>query len=117
MFNSLEMRNMETGPDGDYFSLLTAKEAEEYFDSDEERELTITAVAKNRGTNVNTLSKVNSWDMKEYRTSWWWLRGDDGVSDITAPIVTEDGAIELSEKYVNKPSGAIRPVIYVRYGI
>ena len=117
MFNSLEMRNMETGPGGDYFSLLTAAEAEEYFDSDEDRELTITAVAKNRGTNVNTLSKVNSWDMKEYRTSWWWLRGDDGVSDITAPIVTEDGAIELSEKYVNKPSGAIRPVIYVRYGI
>ena len=117
MFNKFELQRVEAGPDGDYFSLLTAAEAEEFFDSDEDRELTITAVAKNRGTNVNTMSKVHSWDMKEYRTSWWWLRGDDEVSALTAPIVNEDGAIELDKKYVNKPSGAIRPIIYVRYGI
>ena len=51
--------------------------------------------------------------MKGYRTSWWWLRGEDGLEMITAPIVTVDGTIEEDTKYVNKPGGAIRPVIRV----
>jgi len=44
-----------------------------------------------------------------YRSSWWWLR--DEKKDITAPIVTVDGDILINKKYVNKPNGAIRPVI------
>ncbi len=116
-FNPFEMKSLESDHDGDYFGLLTADEAEAFFGSDAERELIISDVAKNRGTNVNLMSKIHSWDMKEYHTSWWWLRGDDGVSDLTAPIVTEDGTIELGVKYVNKPAGAIRPIIWVRYGI
>ncbi|MCR5156937.1 MAG: acyltransferase [Butyrivibrio sp.] len=116
-FNSFEMKSLEADSDGDYFGLLTADEAEAFFGSDEERELIISDVAKNHGTNVNLMSKIHSWDMKEYHTSWWWLRGDDGVSDLTAPIVTEDGTIEPGVKYVNKPAGAIRPIIWVRYGI
>ncbi|MBE5827450.1 MAG: acyltransferase [Butyrivibrio sp.] len=117
IFNSYEKKSTEPDPDGDYFSLLTADEAAAFFGSDKDRELVISDVAKNRGTNMNTMSKIHSWDMKKYHTSWWWLRGDDGVSDFTAPIVTEDGTIELGEKYVNKPAGAIRPVIWVKYGI
>ena len=99
--------------DGDLVSLLTAKEAKELFSTDEDRELIITAVAKAQGTNINDLSKHHEWDMTNVKTSWWWLRGDNTPS-ITAPIVTVDGVISPDEKYVNKPGGAIRPVIRVK---
>ena len=116
MFNKFEKERLDP-ISTDIFTLLTVEEAETFFKDDKERELIITSVAKNRGTNINTLTKFNSWDMKEYRTSWWWLRGADGQKSLTAPIVTDDGTIEPDKKYVNKPSGAIRPVIHVRYGI
>ncbi len=99
--------------DGDMLTLLTVKEAQELFSSDEERELDITDAAEKNGTNVNILSKANNWDMKNYRSSWWWLRGDKGINSITAPIVTVDGVISPDEKPVNKPGGAIRQVIWV----
>ena len=52
--------------------------------------------------------------MTDVKTSWWWLRGDTGYTGLTAPIVTVDGVISPDEKYVNKPGGAIRPVIRVK---
>ena len=65
-----------------------------------------------KGTNINSLSKANEWYRKEYRSSWWWLRGENG--DIYAPIVTENGDIQLEKKEVNRPNGAVRPVIWIR---
>jgi hypothetical protein len=99
--------------DGDIISLLTASQALEIFDNDKERELAITDMAIYNGVNINTPSKANNWDMKGYRSSWWWLRGEKGIKSLTAPIVTEDGEILLDEKTVNKPGGAIRPVVWV----
>ena len=113
-FNKYELENMLT-IDGDLISLLSVDEAERLFSSDPERELLITPAAKVRGTNINDMSKHHEWDMVEVKTSWWWLRGDKGVSSITAPIVTVDGVISVDEKYVNKPGGAIRPVIRVKF--
>jgi len=102
-------------PDGeDLVSLLTVQEAKAFFQTDRQRELDVTEAAKVKGTNTNLLSKANNWDMKGYRSSWWWLRGEDGRKEITAPIVTVDGTISEHEKYVNKPGGALRPVIWVR---
>ena len=98
---------------GDKLSLLSAAEAEKYFQGDVERQLSVTDIALAGGCNVNELSKANNWDMKGYRSSWWWLKGDFGKKEITSPIVTVDGEISLSERYVNKPGGAIRPVIWV----
>lgn len=112
-FSTYELDNM-LPIDEDLVSLLTAKEAEELFSTDEDRELIITAVAKAQGTNINDLSKHHEWDMTNVKTSWWWLKGDNNESSITAPIVTVDGVISLEEKYVNKPGGAIRPVIRVK---
>ena len=112
MFSRYERESMvERG--GDLVSLLSAKEAQTYFDSDRSRELQITDAAAASGTNINHLSKDHNWDMKGYRSSWWWLRGDNGVEDIYAPIVTVDGTIEKKEKNVNRPNGAVRPVIRV----
>jgi hypothetical protein len=98
---------------GDLLSLLSAKEAESYFATNKDRELAITDIAEAGGCNVNVLSKANNWDTKGYRSSWWWLKGEFGKKDITSPIVTVDGEISFSERYVNKPGGAIRPVIWV----
>lgn len=99
--------------DGDMLTLLTPEEAEEFFESDEARQIAITDVAARNGVNINTPSKVNNWDMKGYRSSWWWLRGENTTPCITAPIVTVDGTIVMDEKVVNKPGGAIRPVVWV----
>ena len=101
-------------PAGDFITLLTAEEAQELFDSDEARQLALTKAAEDSGTNSNKLSKHHNWDMKGYRSSWWWLKGDLRSSAVTAPIVTVDGTIEENLKEVNRPDGAIRPLIRVR---
>lgn len=112
-FNKYEKNIIIPNPDSeDYVSLLSVDEAKELFTDDLSRQIDITDAAKNNGTNQNVKSKVNSWDMKGYRSSWWWLRGDDTPS-LFAPIVTVDGEIVLDKKYVNKPSGAVRPVIWI----
>ncbi len=113
MFSRYEAKNV-VEMEGDRITLLTPAEAEEIFASDLERELKVTEAAEKAGTNVNRLSKDNYWDMKGYRSSWWWLRGEE--EDILAPIVTVDGVIETRTKAVNKPGGAIRPVICVECG-
>ena len=113
IFNKYELRQiLET--DGDLITLLTVEEAAGFFEDEEDRELAITSAAEQDGTNINRLSKDNNWDMKGYRSSWWWLRGEAGEKSITAPIVSVDGEILLSKKAVNKPGGAIRPVIWVK---
>ncbi|MBE5838147.1 MAG: acyltransferase [Butyrivibrio sp.] len=99
--------------DGDMLTLLTPEEAEDFFENDEARQIAITDVAARNGVNINTPSKVNNWDMKGYRSSWWWLRGENTTPCITAPIVTVDGTIVMDEKVVNKPGGAIRPVVWI----
>lgn len=112
LFNKKERSLIITNPDtNDVLSLLSVQEANTYFKDDQSRQLSLSNVAEKKGVYVNTLSKANSWDMKGYRSSWWWLRGT--ASEITAPIVSVDGEIITDKKYVNKPNGAIRPVIYV----
>ncbi len=100
--------------DGALLTLLTPEEAEAAFATDEERELAISTAAEQSGTNVNRMSKHHNWDMKGYRSSWWWLKGESGRASITAPIVTVDGTIEKDTKVVNKPGGAVRPVVWVK---
>ena len=113
-FSKYEAKILSADPNsGDVISLLTVADAKELFATNEERELKITSAALANGTNENLKSKYNEWDMKGYRSSWWWLKGSDTPS-IYAPIVTEDGEIVEDKKPVNKPSGAIRPVIWVR---
>ena len=94
-------------------TLLTVAQAREMFGSDSERELAITDAAEKYGTNINRPSKANNWDMKDYRSSWWWLKGS-GAPSATAPIVTVDGEILTDVQEVNRPGGAIRPVVYVK---
>lgn len=115
LFNSLESQLIIPNPDDNsLLSLLSVSEAFDLFANDKARELTITEAAiKDGKTNYNTLSKVNNWDMKGYRTSWWWLRGEETPS-ITAPYVTIDGEIIENEKYVYMYTGAIRPVVWVQ---
>ncbi len=113
MFNRYE-KDAIISNNKDFVSLMSVSQAESFFSSDPERELAITQAAEAKGTNVNHLSKANYWDIKSYDSSWWWLKGTGSVPDIYAPIVTEDGVIKTQEKVVNKPSGAIRPLIYIK---
>lgn len=113
MFSKYEAADI-VPQNGDILSLLTVDEAESFFDSDKDRELAITEKARRDGTNTNVMSYHNYWGVKGYSSSWWWLRGETGRSDICAPIVTVDGTISQEEKAVNKPNGAIRPVIRVK---
>ena len=112
MFSKDEAAVMQK-KDGDLITLLTAAEAGEFFETDLSRELAITQAAEASGTNINTLSQDNYWGMKGYHSSWWWLKGKPGQKEIYAPIVTVDGIISEKEKEVNRPNGAIRPVIWV----
>lgn len=112
MFNELERKHI-IDENQDYVSLLTVSEANVYFNNDLERQLLITNYARLMGTNLNLASKMNQWDYESVKTSWWWLRQDENVSSLTAPIVTVDGEILTDTKYVNKPNGAVRPVIWV----
>ena len=112
IFSKYEKEDM-IPDEGDWITLLTAAQAEQYFAEDRDRELAITEAARQDGTNINTLSKARGWDMKGYRSSWWWLRGNPGETSVTAPVVTVDGTISLSSKAVNKPGGAVRPLIHI----
>ena len=110
-FSSEEQKHMIPANE-DLISLLSPGEAALYFGANSDRELDITRAAESSGTNINRMTKVHGWDMRGYRSSWWWLRGDK--TSVTAPIVTSDGSIEEDSKYVNKPGGAIRPVIRLK---
>ena len=114
MFSAREQENLIPA-DGNPVTLLSVREARELFPDDQSRELAITTAAEQGGTNINRASKHHEWDMKGYRSSWWWLRGEPGSRSETAPVVNVDGTIVTDEKEVNRPGGAIRPVIWVRF--
>ena len=113
MFSKYEIERV-CDTHGDYFTLLTPTQAKEVFDDDMSRKLDVTLAAELSGTNNNRIKKLHQWDMKWYASSWWWLRGENTQGQITAPIVETDGSIVTDTKYVNKPGGAIRPVIMVK---
>ena len=113
MFIPYEKSRMLTD-DGDLITLLTVQQAMQYFRTDDDRRLAITEAARAQGTNVGRLAQSHDNYRSGYQCSWWWLKGSPALQDITAPIVTAQGKVETGKKYVNKPGGAIRPVIRVK---
>lgn len=97
----------------DLVSLLTAQQARDVFATDAERVLSITESAWHSGTNADRVSHKKVWYERGYCNSWWWLRGSENDRSITAPIVDMYGSVLADTKYVNKPGGAVRPVIWV----
>lgn len=97
----------------DIITLLTADEAQKYFDSDASRRVHITEAAMAANTNITTITELNGWVEREDNYSWWWLRGTNDSGSITAPIVDSDGSIKYDKMVVNKPRGAVRPVIWI----
>lgn len=115
IFSRYEKRNI-VPVDGDILTLMTLDQVKEVFPTKQDRVCSPTASAEKHGVNVDRLSHYEIWYDSYYCYSWWWLRNDSGVKAITAPIVEMDGKIRLDEKAVNKPSGAIRPVVWVNPG-
>lgn len=114
MFSSHELKYMIQDDLQDYISIPSVSQIENL-----DHDILIarcTELALKGGVNTNDLSKANHWDFVDQKASWWWLKDDNPARvSITAPIVTVDGKIEFDSKYVNKPNGAIRPVITINY--
>lgn len=115
MFSSYEQKLLILNPgDNAYVSLLTPLEAATLFKDDASREMVLTEAAIKEGiTNYNTLSKVKNRDMKGYRTSWWWLRGEE--YSVKAPYVSLEGEIIENDADIYNYVGAIRPVVWVAF--
>jgi len=113
-FTGKEMDHMISDELGDYISLLTVSQAANL--TPENRVAIATKESMAKGVNNNEYSKVHGWDYKTTKASWWRLKPDsDNLSSVTAPIVTVDGDIVMDGKYVNKPNGAVRPVIRIDF--
>ena len=97
----------------DYVTLLTVKQAMEAFPSQAERVLCVTPEAVRRGANADPVTHHSVWYGKGYCYSWWWLRGEKNQKSVTAPIVDLEGNVLTDRKVVNKPDGAIRPVLWI----
>ena len=112
MFSSYEMKCL-LKKDGDYLTLLTVEQLMDLYPLQQDRVLAVTEAARRQGTNADRLSHYEIWFDQMYCYSWWWLRGAPGEKSITAPIVNMDGSVSMTKKPVNKPSGAVRPVLWV----
>ena len=86
--------------------LLSEAEVLEFFPEQEQRTCQATEYAKAQGAYVD----------ENNGNSWWWLRSP-GVRPVDACGVRADGRISgYGSRDVNRPSGTIRPVIWVTMG-
>ena len=101
-------------PEG--LTLLSVRELKELFPEEKDRVMAATKAAIRQGVNVDRLSHYDIWFDQNYCYSWWWLKQEEGCVSVRAPIVEMDGSLRKNEKAVNKPNGAIRPVVRVKTG-
>ncbi len=86
--------------------LLSEAEVLEFFPEQEQRTCQATEYAKAQGAYVD----------ENNGNSWWWLRSP-GVRPVDACGVRADGRISgYGSRDVNRPSGSLRPVIWVTMG-
>lgn len=86
--------------------LLSEAELLEFFPEQEQRTCQATEYAKAQGAYVD----------ENNGNSWWWLRSP-GVRPVDACGVRADGRISgYGSRDVNRPSGSLRPVIWVTMG-
>ena len=116
MFSSYE-KDLLVPQGRDLITLLTTDQLQDIFPEKADRVCAVTGSAVAKGVNADRLSHYDVWFDRQYCYSWWWLRDDTPQASVTAPIVEMDGTLRSEEKAVNKPGGAIRPVILVRSDI
>ena len=104
----------DSGTGQDLITLLSIHELEDAFPAKKERVCASTQSAVRQGVNADRLSHYDVWFDQQYCYSWWWLKQEEGQSSVTAPIVDMDGSVLKDQKPVNKPGGAIRPVVWVQ---
>jgi len=94
----------------DRIFLLSLTEVYEYFPDQTGRQAQPTEYAKAQGAYVHESSGNTSGN------TWWWLRSP-GVRPIDACGVRTDGRVSgYGSRDVNRPSGTIRPVLWVNFG-
>ena len=104
----------DSGTGQDLITLLSIHELEDAFPAKKERVCASTQSAVRQGVNADRLSHYDVWFDQQYCYSWWWLKQEEGQSSVTAPIVDMDGSVLKDQKPVNKPGGAIRPIVWVQ---
>lgn len=90
--------------------LLSIKELNEYFDSDEARKCALTEYAKAQGADASRYYSVGG-----KATCWWWLR-TPGKDSVGAVRIRYDGSFGPSGTNVDVSSGAVRPVMWIKLG-
>lgn len=91
----------------DKLFLLSIKEVEQYFVSNEERWCVPTKYADGRGF---------CEDDPDFEYGWWWLRSA-GFDSVDAARVKYDGSIDCFGTYVGSLSGLVRPAFWLNLQI
>ncbi len=91
----------------DQVFLLSEREANHYFSTDEERKCEPTEYAIAKGTRKNNTYKLNGRD-----TCWWWLRSPGYDSDRAAGV-RHDGAVWTDGNNVTFEGNAVRPALWI----
>ena len=92
---------------GDKVFLLSIKEAEKYFESDESRMVFATPFAKTVG------EWGGAWVSELTGTSWWWLRSPGSNNPISTAIVKDDGSVYSFGSMYSYANGVVRPALVI----
>ena len=82
--------------------LLSAKEAEQLFASDEERTCKPTELAVSKGTYIN----------RDTGCCWWWLRTSGGSNELAARVYS-GGSVDYAGRHVECDKDGIRPAVWI----
>ena len=106
-----ENPNYSTNPGvatSDKIFLLSIKEAEQFFATDNARRCAPTAYAKAQGVYTNSNYQTSSGEA----ACWWWLRSPGG-NQATAADVYHDGGVVYYGDDVNFANGSVRPALWI----
>ena len=105
---STEEQEMISGNDTtDKVFLLSVNEANQYFESDEERKCVPTEYAKAQG-----VLTIEGYTLNGEATCWWWLRSP-GYYSYNAAYVTYGGSVLLRGSDVHYSSYGVRPALLI----
>ena len=94
----------------DKIFILSAEEAEMYFETSAQRCLTAAPYLEDGEVNADAMNGINASERDN--NSWWWLR-NMGETGKQAVIVTSEGIISYEGRHITTGSGGVRPAMWV----
>ena len=104
----------------DQVFLLSMKEADKYFISDEARQCVATAYAIAKGSDAEEyMGEYDDWK-KKFGNCYWWLRspgsiddGEESVYDHYTAYVNENGYVEVDNYTMEYEELGVRPALWI----